>query len=69
MSSVNAEFHELHFELLSHAPHSQNLTGSDYFLFSNLKKWLSGQRLGSNEEAWLSKCLFNRVRQAGKVLV
>ena len=35
-----AKFHEL----LPHPPYSPDLDPSDYFLFSNLKKWLGGNR-------------------------
>ncbi|MCP6508625.1 hypothetical protein NL478_28070, partial [Klebsiella pneumoniae] len=33
-----------------HAPYSPDLAPSDYFLFPNLKKWLSGQRFPNDEE-------------------
>ena len=38
MTKIN----EQKFELLLHAPYSPDSTPSDYFLFSNLGKWLSG---------------------------
>lgn len=41
---------ELHFELLPHPPYSPDLAPSDYFLFSDLKKHLRGQRYGSDSE-------------------
>ena len=36
--------------MLPHAPYSPDLAPSDYFLFPNLKKWLSGQRFSNDEE-------------------
>jgi histone-lysine N-methyltransferase SETMAR len=45
-----AKINELKFELLPHAPYSPDLAPSDYFLFPNLKKWLSGKRFANNEE-------------------
>lgn len=36
--------------MLSHAPYSPDLTPLDYFLFPNLKKWLSGQRFSNDEK-------------------
>ena len=45
-----AKFQELRYELLPHPPYSTDLAPSDYFLFPNLKKWLSGKRFYSNYE-------------------
>ena len=45
-----AKFHELRYELLPHPPYSADLAPSDYFLFSNLKKWLVAKRFYSNDE-------------------
>jgi histone-lysine N-methyltransferase SETMAR len=45
-----AKINELKFELLPHAPYSPDLAPSDYFLFPNSKKWLSGKRFANNEE-------------------
>ncbi|GFV09790.1 mariner Mos1 transposase [Trichonephila clavipes] len=45
-----AKINELKFELLPDAPYSPDLAPSDYFLFSNMKKWLSGQRSSNDEE-------------------
>ena len=45
-----AKLYELHFKLLPHPPHSPNLTSSDYWLFSDLKRMLQGKRFGSIEE-------------------
>ena len=42
--------HELGLELFSHPPYSPDLAPSDYYLFSNLKRWLCGKRFQSNEE-------------------
>ena len=39
---------ELKFKLLQHPSYSKDLVPSDFFLFSNLKKWL--QQFTSNEE-------------------
>ena len=51
-ASVNAmiKINELVFKLLSHAPYSPELAPSNYVFFSNLKKWLGGQRAANNEE-------------------
>ncbi|GFY33005.1 histone-lysine N-methyltransferase SETMAR [Trichonephila clavipes] len=46
-----AKINELKFELhLPHAPYSPDFAPYDYFLFQNLKKWLSGQRFSNDEE-------------------
>jgi [histone H3]-lysine36 N-dimethyltransferase SETMAR len=45
-----AKIEELKFELVDHPPYSPDLAPSDFFLFPNLKKWLSGQHFFSNEE-------------------
>ncbi|QQP55123.1 Putative mariner length, partial [Caligus rogercresseyi] len=45
-----AIFYELRYELLPHLPYSPDLAPSDYFLFPNLKKWLTGKRFYSNNE-------------------
>jgi histone-lysine N-methyltransferase SETMAR len=45
-----AKIEELKFELVDHPPYSPDLAPSDFFLFPNLNKWLSGQRFFSNEE-------------------
>jgi len=47
---VAAKLHELHYEVLPHAPYSPDLAPCDYYLFPNLKKWLGGRRFTSNEE-------------------
>ena len=44
------KLNEFSFELLPHPPYSPDLTSSDYWLFTNLKKMLQGKRFGSNEE-------------------
>ncbi|XP_011863068.1 PREDICTED: histone-lysine N-methyltransferase SETMAR-like [Vollenhovia emeryi] len=41
---------QLRFELVAHPPYSPDLAPSDYYLFSNLKRWLQGKRFRSNEE-------------------
>ena len=45
-----AKLYELHFELLSHPPHSLDLALSDFYLFADPKRMLQGKRFGSNEE-------------------
>ena len=45
-----AKINKLKFKLLPHAPYSLDLAPSGYFLFPNLKKWLSGQRFANNKE-------------------
>ncbi len=45
-----AKIENLKFNLIDHAPYSPDLGRSDFLLFPNLKKWLSGQRFMSNEE-------------------
>ena len=47
---AQAKKHELGFESLPHPPYSPNLAPSDYYLFPNLKRWLCGRRLESDEE-------------------
>lgn len=42
---VMAKIKELTFELLPHPPHTSDLAPSDFCLFPNLKKWLSGKRV------------------------
>ncbi|GFU76535.1 histone-lysine N-methyltransferase SETMAR [Trichonephila clavipes] len=46
-----AKIHELRFKLLDHPPYLPDLAPSDFFLFSQLKLALGGQRFSSNEEA------------------
>ena len=47
---AQAKKHELGLESLPHPLHSPDLAPSDYYLFPNLKRWLSGRRFESNEE-------------------
>ena len=47
------KLHELHFELLPHAPYSSDPVPSDYWLFTDFKRMLQGKRFGSNEEVIL----------------
>ena len=42
--------HELGLKSFSHRPYSPDLAPSDYYLFSNLKRWLCGKRFQSNEK-------------------
>ncbi|GFU73068.1 mariner Mos1 transposase [Trichonephila clavipes] len=44
-----ANINESKYELLPHSPFSPYLAPSDYFLFPNLKKWLSSQRFTNDE--------------------
>ncbi|EFN83776.1 Histone-lysine N-methyltransferase SETMAR, partial [Harpegnathos saltator] len=43
-SAAITELHELHFEVLPHIPDSPDLYPSDFFLFPDMKKWLTGKR-------------------------
>ncbi|KAF7268310.1 hypothetical protein GWI33_018574 [Rhynchophorus ferrugineus] len=43
------KIHELEFELFSHPPYSPDLTPTDYFLFSDLKRMLAEKKFSSNE--------------------
>ena len=45
-----SKIHELHFELLPHAPYSPDLAPSDFFHFPNMKKWLAGNKFDLNAE-------------------
>lgn len=45
-----AKLNEIRFELLPHPPYSPDLAPSDYYLFSDLKQHLRGQRYHSNAE-------------------
>ena len=47
---ATAKLVELHYELLPHLPYSPDLAPCDFFLFSNLKKSLAGQKFESSEE-------------------
>ena len=47
---ATAKLVELRYELLPNPPYSSDLAPCDYFLFPNMKKWLDGKRLTSNEE-------------------
>ncbi|XP_033221437.1 protein GVQW3-like [Belonocnema kinseyi] len=47
---AQAELHEIGFELIPQPPYSPGLAPSDYYLFPNLKRWLTGKRFYSNEE-------------------
>lgn len=41
---------DLRYDLLDHPPYSPDLAPSDFHLFPNLKKFVSGKRFASNEE-------------------
>lgn len=41
---------EIGFQLVPHPPYSPDLAPSDFYLFPNLKRWLTGQRFYSNED-------------------
>jgi len=45
-----AKLHELGFQLVDHPPYSPDLAPSDFFLFPELKKTLSGQKFATNAE-------------------
>jgi len=45
-----AKLVELRYELLSHPLYSPDLASCDFYLFSNMKKWLGGKCFASNEE-------------------
>lgn len=45
-----AKLHELGYELLPHPPYSPDLASSDFFLFADLKRMLSGKKFQTNEE-------------------
>lgn len=42
---------DLKYEVLEHPPYSLDLAPSDFHLFPNLKKFMSGKHFSSNEEA------------------
>ena len=46
-----AKLLELHFELLPHPPYRPDLVPSDYWLFADLNKMLTGKKFISNEDA------------------
>lgn len=45
------KLNDLKYDLLDHPPYSPDLAPSDFFLFTNLKKFLSGKRFRDNQEA------------------
>ena len=47
---ATAKLVELCYELMAHSPYSPDLATYDFFLFTNMKKWLGGKRFTSNEE-------------------
>ena len=47
---VTAKLFNLCYKILPHSPYSPDLAPSDYFLFPNMKTWLGGKRVSSNEE-------------------
>ena len=47
---VMAKIKELKLELLPHLPYSPDLAPSDFCLFPNLTKWLSGKRFADNNQ-------------------
>ena len=44
------KINESRFELLLHTPYSADLAPNDFYLFTNLKKWLEGHRFSLNEK-------------------
>ena len=47
---AQAKKHELGFESLPHPPYSPDLAPCNYYLFTNLKRWLCGKHFESNKE-------------------
>ena len=47
---ATAKLVELGYELLPHPPYHPDLAPRDFFLFSNLKKSLAGQKFESNDK-------------------
>nr|XP_033783950.1 histone-lysine N-methyltransferase SETMAR-like [Geotrypetes seraphini] len=45
---VMVKLHELRFKLIPHPPYSPDLAPCDFFLFPNLKKWLSRKKFSSD---------------------
>lgn len=60
-----AKVPDLRFQVRPHTPYSPNLAPSDYILFPNLKKRLTGEKTTSNKEATVAKPAYFiwRVRQ------
>ena len=52
---TKAKLYELSFELLPHPPYSPDLVPSDYWLFAQLKKWLTVRKFHSNNEV-ITEC-------------
>ena len=48
---VHAAIHQTGFVELNHSAYSPDIAPIDYYLFSNLKKFLRGKNFGSNDEA------------------
>lgn len=48
---VNAKINELKFVMVPHIPYLPDLAPSDYFLFTNLKKWLGSKIFTNNKGA------------------
>ncbi|UYV62456.1 hypothetical protein LAZ67_2000677 [Cordylochernes scorpioides] len=46
------KYSKLGFQLLPHPSYSPDLVPCDFFLFSNLKKWLGGRKFSSKEEVF-----------------
>ena len=45
---AQAKFHEIEFEMVAQPPYSPDLAPRDFYLFPNLKRWLTGKRFYSN---------------------
>ena len=45
-----SKLHKLKYELDIHPLYSPDLSHRDYYMFQNLKKWLSGKKFASNSE-------------------
>ena len=50
ISKKIAKIQELGYELVLHPPHSPDLAPNDYFLFSDLKRMLTGKKFSLDEE-------------------
>lgn len=60
-----AKLNQLEFELIHHPPNSPDLAPCDFFLFPNLKKWLSGKKFLSNAEVIDAvDAYFNNIEQS-----
>jgi [histone H3]-lysine36 N-dimethyltransferase SETMAR len=47
---TTAKLHNLGYKLLPHPPYYPDLAPSDFFLFTDLKRMLTGKKISTNEE-------------------